>query len=136
MATIEKYAFNWLIPVYFTDTPIPFHQFIKYDGNGNPVGYYSYNEWSFLDGHKPFFTPSCTHAILGVETTSTKEFIEQLPGYLAAVSSDTVWVDGAEMGRWQDVDQTNYLWTLTTDMTVPYNYNEFVKVNPLFEEPV
>ena len=135
MSTTEKYPFNWLIPVYLADTPIPFSQFTKYDENGNPIGYYSYNEWMSLDGHKPFYTPSGTHAILGIGTTSIKALATQFPSYLSSVSNDTVWVEGVEVDKWQDVDQTHYLWTLTTDPTVPYNYDAFTKASPLFKEP-
>ena len=135
IGTTKIYAFNWLIPVYLTDVPIPFSQFAKYDENSNPIGYYSYNEWMSLDGHKPFYTPSGTHAILGIGTTSIKALATQFPAYLSAVSADTVWVEGVDVDKWQDADQTHYLWTLTTDPTVPYNYDAFTKVSPLFKEP-
>lgn len=135
MATTEKYSFNWLIPVYLTDAPIPFSQFEKHDENGNPVGYYSYFEWMTLDGHKPFYTPSATHAILGMGATSIKTLATQFPAYLSSVSKDTLWVEGVEMDKWQDTDQAHYLWTLTTDPTVPYNYDAFTKSSPLFKEP-
>ena len=125
MSTTHKYGFNFLLPIALTDTPMAFSMFNKGDDT-----YYTYNEYMALDGNKPFYTPSETHAIFGYNITSTK-----LRGDLEALlaSSPFVVYDGDDINNWEDVDQSNYLWVVSTEPSVPqYNYEAFKAVSPLF----
>lgn len=130
-STTEKYGFNFLIPLLLTDTPIPFTVFSKKDEEGIPTGeYYTYNEYMALPNKKAFYTPTNTHAILGINITSTKirsQLVEMFAG------TPFVVLDGDDIENWEDEEHTYYVWILSTDpRAVGYNYNAFTAVSPLF----
>lgn len=121
----HKYGFIFLLPLAITDIPMSFSMFNKGDGT-----FYTYNEYMALGGNETIYTPSGTHALFGFNVTSTK-----IRSDLEALMAGTPFVihDGDEMVNWTDVDQSNYLWILSTEPLVPdYNYDAFVKVSPLF----
>lgn len=135
MATTHKYNYNILIPIALENTPLAFSIFHKgFDENNNDLGNYTYVEHASLPGNKAFYTPSGSHAILGTNITSIhfKRDVEAL-----LVGTPFVVVDSTEVEKWEDVDQANYIWTVTTEPLAPaYNYEAFMKVNPLFNTGV
>jgi len=125
MATTQKYGFNFIIPLALTDYPMAFSMFDKGDGT-----FYTYNEYMALDGNKAKYTPSNTHAIFGFNITSTKVRAD-----MEALLSATPFViyDGEDISHWNDLDQNNYLWIISTEPLVStYNGDAFVSVSPLF----
>ena len=131
MSTTSKYGFNFLIPLALLDTPIAFTRFHKgVDELGDSLGHYTYNEYTALGGNKAFYTPNGTHAILSINITSTK-----LRQQLEALLSTTPFViyDGDDIANWEDVDQSLYLWILSTEPSATtYNYKTFIQTSPLF----
>lgn len=135
MSTTHKYGFNFIIPTAMTDTPIAFSMFHKgFDELDNDLGYYSYNEYMALPGNKAFYTPSGTHAMIGHNITSTKfrtDFEAMLFG------SPFVIYDGEDVDNWEDLDQSMYIWIVSTEPNIPtYNFDAFKAVSPLFKEVV
>ena len=120
----------FLIPIAMTDTPLGFSILYKGDDeNGNPT-YYSYNEYMALPGNMAHYTPSGTHALLSENITSTylrDDVLSMLQG------TPFVFKDGKDIDSWQDVDQSLYVWCITTDRRMPFNYYEFEKVSPLYQ---
>ena len=101
-----------------------------YDEANNDLGYYTYNEYMGLDGNKAIYTPSGTHALFGFNITSTK-----LRSDLETMFTGTPFVimDGEDVDRWADADQSTYFWILSTEPYVTdYNYDAFIQVSPLF----
>lgn len=136
MSTTAKYNFNFLIPIGLTDYPVPFQGFHKgVDENGTDLGFYSYNELMAFDGNKAFYTPSNTHAIMSMNVTSIFDLATKFPFYIQSISPNTIIKEGVDVATWSDVDQSNYLWILSTEPHVAYTYDEFVKVSPLFNTP-
>ena len=131
MATTHKYGFNFILPLALTDTPMAFSMFDKgVDELGNSLGYYTYNEYMALPNNKPKYTPSETHAIFGFNITSTKVRAD-----MEALLATTPFVvyDGDDIANWEDADQSNYLWIISTEpMVTDYNWDAFVSVSPLF----
>lgn len=136
MSTTSKYGFNFLIPIGLTDYPIPFQVFHKgVDEDGKDLGFYSYNELMSLNGNKAFYTPSTTHAIISFNVTSIFDLATKFPQYVGYISPTTVIKEGVDTTAWVDLDQINYLWILSTEPNVAYNYDEFIKVSPLYITP-
>jgi len=130
MSTTYKYNAIFLLPIAMTDTPLEFSILHKgFDEQGVDLGYYTYNEYMALDGNKAFYTPSNTHALLSENITSLylKEEIEA-----SLVGTPFVFKDGKDVASWTDLDQTFYIWCITTDPRMSFNYDEFIKVSPLY----
>lgn len=132
-STTQKYNFLFIIPNALSVVPIPFAQFAKFDEDGNPTGFYTYDELMSMDGNQAFSTPSNTHKILSINVTSIFDLAQKFPQYINAVSPNTVIAEGVETSKWEDENQDDYLWIISSDPTAKeYNYDAFVKVSPLF----
>ena len=153
LATTSIYGAMFIIPQLMLDTPLGFSILHKGYGTdevtGEPIdlGYYSYNEYMALAGNKAFYVNSTvvtgvdeegnditepTHALLSENITSSyirDDINAQLVG------SPFTLHDGKDMSEWQDLDQTYYIWCITTDKRMPFCFDEFKKVSPLFNVP-
>ena len=133
MSRTYKYGAMFLIPTLMTDTPLEFSILHKgFNENGDSLGYYTYNEYMALPNKRALYTPSGTHALLDENITSSRleRDVEN-----AISGSPFVFKDGKDIENWQDVDQTYYIWCITTDPRMSFNYDEFIKVSPLYVIP-
>lgn len=132
MSTTSIYGAMFYLPMAMIDTPLPFTIFHKgYDELGNDLGFNTYRE-KYVNGIDDFYTPSVTHFIFTENITSS--FIKDDVN-AALAGSPFVWVDSRQMDKWQDADQTMYIWCATTDKRMPYNDTEFRIASPLFITP-
>ena len=132
MSQTQIYGAMFYLPMAMIDMPLPFTVFHKgYDELNNDLGYYTYNELYVggLKGHKAFYTPSGSHFIFSENITSS--FIKD-DVTTALAGSPFVWVDAQEVSKWQDADQTNYIWCVTTDKRMSYNDTKFRQESALF----
>ena len=144
MSTTSIYGAMFIIPQLMLDTPIGFSILHKGYGTdevtGEPIdlGYYSYNEYMALAGNKAFYVNSLdadgnpTHALLSENITSSylrEDILAEIAG------TPFTFHDGKDMANWEDVDQTFYIWCITTDKRMPFCFDEFKKVSPLFNVP-
>lgn len=133
MSTTSIYGAMFLIPTSMTDTPLGFSILHKgFDEAGASLGFYTYNEFMALPGNQAYYTPSNTHALLSENITSI--FIKEDVNAMLT-GTPFVFVDGSQTDKWLDSDQTSYIWCVTTDKRMPYNYDELIKVSPLYNLP-
>jgi len=121
MSTTAKYNFVFLIPISIVDIPIPFEQFKIPETEA----YYSYNQYMELPGNKAFYTDSGSHALLSMNVTSIFDFAKKFPKYLSQVAPYIVIKEGVDIAAWTDTSQENYIWILSTEPKINYNYNKF-----------
>ena len=135
MSTTDIRNAQFILPMAMIDSPLEFGVFHKgYDENNNSLGFCSYRE-AYIEGKgnvispQPFYTPSGTHFYFSENITSS--FLkDDAEGDLTG--TPFIWVDGKEMDKWEDADQTLYIWCITTDKRMPFCFDEFKKVSPLF----
>lgn len=124
MSTTTIYGFNFLIPIALKGVPIEFEAFKKEDGT-----FHTYDTYMQLPNNEAFSTPSGTHALLGMNITSTKirmKLEAQLSAFNTAYGTNYEMLDGEDIDRWADADQSNYIWIVSTDpKAVGYNWEAF-----------
>ncbi len=133
MSTTSKYNFIFLIPLSITDIPIPFEQFRISTQEETPqeMSFYSYNQYMELQGNQAFFTPSGSHALLSTNVTSIFDLAQRFPQYLAYVAPHIIIKEGVDMAAWVDENQANYLWIITTEPNLEYNFDKFMEASIL-----
>ncbi len=137
MSTTHKYNFTFAIPKALRTLPIPFSDFHKgFDEEGNDLGFLNYDEHTSQPGKAPTETPSGTHVLLDAKVTSVLDLARKFPYYISQVAPDTVVYDGVDIEHWEDGDQTNYLWIISTEPDIAYGLQNFKLQSPLFKAQV
>ena len=141
MSSTTIYSHQFVVPVRFADTPMPFEKFAIKDEDGIITGQYSYNEACTAGVIDPYPTPAihadeASHFAVQSNITDPLTFGLEFTAYVASIDTEIGIEYYDEDTDFTEITDADTIWITSGDSAQEYDWMRFMSESPIFVAPV